>query len=402
MSPVQIRVLVLHASAAFGGASKSLVELLGGIARDDVHVTVLCPRGAAAQRFRGAGMEVVEVAGLSQFDNTRISFYRGLRWIVVLREIALLPATLWALWRLRDRSFDLVHANEITLAPVGVLAKIILRLPLVVHVRSLQRSAARLRTRWLFHLIRGYTDAVIAIDEGVRRSLPPDLSVRVIHNTLAARGHPPERGPAPRLRVGFVGNFLPSKGIEEFIQAARLCRDRALPVEFIIAGDNTREVGGLRGLLLGMLGFARDLRSELEQYVKAERLEHMVHFTGFVDDVAAIYARLDVLCFTTHLDAPGRPVIEAAFFGVPSIVSVREPQPDTIVHGETGLCIASADPVLIADAIERLARNPEERARLGQGARRLARQNFDPEQNAAAMLAVYRKVASTPGPSPVR
>jgi glycosyltransferase involved in cell wall biosynthesis len=392
MSPVPIRVLVLHASAAFGGASKSLVELLGGIARENLSVTVLVPRGAVAERFRGAGMEVVEVAGLSQFDNTRISFYRGLRWIVVLREIAFLPATLLALWRLRHRAFDLIHANEITLAPAGVLAKIILRRPLVVHVRSLQRSATRQRTRWLFGLVRRHADAVVAIDEGVRRSLPSDVPARVIHNTLSLRGNSPAPVPAARMRVGFVGNFLPFKGIHEFMQAARLCRDRGLPVEFIIAGDNPRSVSGVSGWLLGLLGFARDVRSELAQFVKKERLEHMVRFTGFVDDVASIYTQLDVLCFTTHLDAPGRPVIEAAFFGVPSIVAVRDPQPDTIVHNETGICIDSPDPVRLADAIEHLQRNPAERVRLGEGARRLAHRNFDRSQNAAAMLALYHEV----------
>ncbi len=393
MSPVPIRVLVLHASAAFGGASKSLVELLGGIAREDVSVTVLVPRGAAAERFRGAGMQVVEVAGLSQFDNTRVSFYRGLRWIVVLREIALLPATLWALWQLRHRGFDLIHANEITLVPAGVLAKIILRRPLVVHVRSLQRSAARRRTRWLFGLVRRHADAVVAIDEGVRRSLPPDVPARIVHNTLSLRSEPPARAPWSRMRIGFVGNFLPSKGIHEFMQAAQLCRDRRLPVEFILAGDNPRSVSGVTGWLLDLLGFARDLRSELEQLVNKEGLEHMVRFTGFVDDVASIYTQLDVLCFTTHLDAPGRPVIEAAFFGVPSIVAVRDPQPDTIIHNETGICIDSPDPTRLADAIEHLQRNPSERARLGDGARRLARRNFDRDQNAAAMLAVYRELA---------
>ena len=393
MSPVAIRVLVLHASAAFGGASKSLVEMLGGIAREDLSVTVLAPRGLAAERFRSAGMEVVEIAGLSQFDNTRNSFYRGLRWIVLLREIALLLPTLWALWRLRGRGFDLIHANEITLAPVGVLAKIMLRQPLVVHVRSLQRSpSASRRAKWLFGLIRRHADAVVAIDEAVKRTLPADLPMRVVHNTLSLQTVARNEPPAERMRVGFVGNFLPFKGVHEFVQAAALCRDRRLPVEFIIVGDNTRVLRGPLGWLLGKLGFARDLRRELEDYVRANRLDDIVRFTGFIDDVHAIYARLDVLCFTTHLDAPGRPVIEAAFFGVPSVVAVRHPQPDTIVHGETGLCIDTASPVLIADAIERLHRNPGDRARMGEGARRLARSNFDRVRNAAAMLAIYRQI----------
>src|SRR4051812_10660654 len=121
--PAPLRVLVLHSSPVFGGMSKSLIELLTGIGDDVVAVTVVCPEGGAAERFRSAGMEVIPVAGLSQLDDTRIGFYRGLRWIVLLREIALIPPTLWVLWRLRRRSFDLIHANDLTLAPVAAIAK---------------------------------------------------------------------------------------------------------------------------------------------------------------------------------------------------------------------------------------------------------------------------------------
>ncbi len=394
-APRRLRVLVLHASAAFGGASKSLVELLTGIPRERLAVTVLCPGGAAAERFRNAGMEVLEVGGVSQFDNTRIGFYRGLRWIILLREIALLPGTLRALWRLRRRDFDLVHANEITIAPVGVLAKIILRLPLVVHVRSVQRGATPrpdLRTRWLFDLVRRYADAVVPIDETVKRSLPADLPARIIHNTLSLQGGEQPPAPAERLRVGFVGNFLPFKGIHEFVQAAQLCRERGLAVEFVIAGDNPRSLGGIRGWLLGVLGLARDLRSEVQEYVQRTGLEQTVRFTGFVDDVAKIYSNIDVLCFATHLDAPGRPVLEAAFYGIPSIVAVREPLPDTIVHGETGICIDQPEPARIADAIERLYRDPAERSRLGRGAKDLARRSFDRQINASAIHAVYEEL----------
>jgi glycosyltransferase involved in cell wall biosynthesis len=390
-APKPLRVLVLHASAAFGGASKSLVELLSGIPRERVAVTILCPGGAAAERFGNAGMEVIEV-GISQFDNTRISFYRGLRWIILLREIALLPGTLLALWRLRRREFDLVHANEITIAPVGVLAKIILSLPLVVHVRSVQRGATPrpdLRTRWLFDLVRRHADAVVPIDETVKRSLPADLPTRIIHNTLSLQGTEQPPTPAERVRVGFVGNFLPFKGIHEFVQAARLCRDRGLPVEFVIAGDNPRSLGGIRGWLLGVLGLARDLRREVQEYVQRMGLEDTVRFTGFVDDVAKVYSSIDILCFATHLDAPGRPVLEAAFYGIPSIVAVRDPLPDTIVHGQTGICIDVPEPERIADAIEYLCRDPVERARLGRGAKDLARRSFDRQLNAAAIHAVY-------------
>lgn len=389
-----MRVLVLHATAAFGGASKSLIELLTAIPRERLTVTVLCPGGAAAQRFRNAGMEVLEVAGVSQFDDTRIGFYRGMRWIVLLREIALLPATVWALWRLRGRDFDVVHANDLPVAPIGVLAKIFLKRPLIVHVRSVQRAGGPSldrRTRWLFNLMRLFADAIVPIDQTVHRSLPADLPATIVHNTMTVRGSEKRAPPSERLRVGFVGNFLRFKGIYEFLQAARLCRDRGLPVDFIVAGDNTRVMGGIGGWLIARLRLAHDLGAEVEHYVRSMSLEQTVRLTGFIDDVSTVYSSIDVLCFATHLNAVGRPVLEAAFFGVPSIVAIRDPLPDTIVNGETGICIDSPDPERLTQAIEYLYRNPDERLRLGEGAKQLAKASFDRQQNASSMLAIYEQ-----------
>jgi glycosyltransferase involved in cell wall biosynthesis len=85
-------------------------------------------------------------------------------------------------------------------------------------------------------------------------------------------------------------------------------------------------------------------------------------------------------------------VFEAAFWKVPSIVAVRDPQPDTMVHRETGLCIEPGDPSAIAEAIAYFSRNPLEVARMGEAARRLALENFDSRKNAARVLEIYRRV----------
>lgn len=48
-----LRVLYLHPAAAFGGASKSLIELFSGFPGEQVRATVVCPSGQAgvAQRL---------------------------------------------------------------------------------------------------------------------------------------------------------------------------------------------------------------------------------------------------------------------------------------------------------------------------------------------------------------
>jgi glycosyltransferase involved in cell wall biosynthesis len=393
-----LRVLYLHATATFGGASKSLCELFKAMPPGSVQATVVCPPGGAAEQFREAGMRVVTARGVPKWDHTRFSYYRRLRWVLLLREAAcVLPAWL-GLRRARrlHGTFDLVHVNDVTVLLAGRLAARMFGVPLVVHARSLQNDDQRLRrTRWQNRLLAG--SHVIAIDETVRRTLPADMPVTVIHNGLSAQPAVASRiaDDSRPFRVAIVGVLLRLKGVFEFVEAARLCREQGLRAEFWIVGANARTIRGLYGKALAAAGFAEDVHGQLAAEIERHGLQGQVKLLGFVRDTSSIYRQIDVLCFPSHLDAAGRPVFEAAWFGVPSIVAARDPLPDTIVHGESGLCIDERDPAGLAAAIGRLEANPAERARLGEGARRQAERFFDQGKNSLRVLEIYRRLAGT-------
>lgn len=392
-----MRVLYLHPAAAFGGASKSLIELFALLREKGVEGTVLAPSGPLCAAFRQAGLQVQEVRGLSQFDNTRFSHYRGLRWLILLRELFLLPFCLWALWRLRHERYDLIHANEITLLPMALVAKWLLRTPLIVHVRSLQRPPTQgWRTRWTNVLLRRHADGVVAIDHTVAATLDPSVAVQVIHNGLRLSVESvPQHPSGPPVTIGFLGVLIPLKGIYELLQAMRLLKERGVALHLLVAGENARKLSGLKAWLLARFGFAKDVKSELEQIIQRDGLEQSVTLLGFVADVRSLYPQLDILCFPSHLNAAGRPVFEAAFHGIPSVVAVRDPMPDAVLHETTGLAIPEPAPALIADALQRLAEDPELRQRLGAQARNWAEQTFAVENNAARMLELYQSIVSS-------
>jgi glycosyltransferase involved in cell wall biosynthesis len=391
-----VRILYLHPAAAFGGASKSLIELFGRLRETGVQGLVLTPAGSVCEAFSKAGLEVCAVRGLSQVDNTQYGHYRRLRWIILLRELWFLPFCIGALWRMRRESFDLIHINEVTLLPLGILAKLWLRLPLVVHVRSLQCApGSSRRTRWVNAWVRRYADAVVAIDHTVARTLESGLPLSVVHNAIHVdAGKQPlqqARGDGP-VRVGYLGVLLGLKGIFELAEAIRILKERELNIECIVAGENARQLSGFKAWVLGRLGFSRDVRKELEAFIAHHGLQKEIKLIGFVADVRTLYPSIDILCFPSHLNAAGRPVFEAAFFGVPSIVAVEDPPPDSILHGITGLALPRPDPVLIADAIQRLVLDDRYRWQLGAQARNWAEANFAAAGSAASMLAIYRRL----------
>ncbi|MFY1020293.1 glycosyltransferase family 4 protein [Ectopseudomonas khazarica] len=392
MNAKVVRVLYLHPAAAFGGASKSLIELFTYLRREGVSGTVVTPAGPVCKAFRDAGMTVRPVRGLSQFDNTRYGHYRGLRWIILLREVLLLPFSILAIWRLRKEHFDVLHVNEITLLPLGLLAKSLLRVPMVVHVRSLQRSpGSGLRTRLLNRWLRTYADAVVAIDHTVRQTLDAQLDVHIVHNGLGIDNSPLCQASSHRgvVKIGFLGVLIALKGVYELVDAMRILKERGVSVHCLIAGENARQLSGFKAWVLARLGFARDVRADLETFIADHDLHSHVSMLGFVGDVRTLYPQLDILCFPSHLDAAGRPVFEAAFYAIPSVVAVQEPVPDAIVHEVTGLAIPRPDPVLIADALQRLAEDPALRRQLGCQAQTWAHENFAISSNASSMHGVY-------------
>lgn len=397
MVSLPLRILYLHPFGAYGGATKSLAEMVAALPAGSVRGLALAPPGVASRSLAQAGLEVLPVRGIAQWDDTRYGHYRGLRWLILLREIAYWPATLLALRRAgRHGPFDLIHCNEVTALLAGILAKRRLQAPLLVHVRSLQRGVDGGRvSAWLLGLLRRNADAVVAIDEAVRRTLPVDLPVRIVHNGMAVPRELPARedsgGP---FRVAIIGVLHRAKGVYEFVAAARLLRERGVAVRLLVVGENVRPVTGLRGWLLRQFDFARDVRGELEAYVAQHDLGAAVEFTGFVADIRSVYSRIDAVCFPSHLDAPGRPVFEAALFGLPTVVAMRNPTDDVIVPGQTGLCIDTPTPEAIANAIQALAGDREKSRSMGEQARRMALTRFESRATAARMIQLYRQVCA--------
>lgn len=398
-----MKILYLGGVGPFGGASRSLHEVVRALPRDEVEGHFLMPRGTALDFYRRVAVDTMAVSGISRLDHTRDGHYRGMRWLITGREIRNIAPTLTGL-RAAHRKWpdiDLIHVNEITEIVPALLAKRMWKVPLVVHVRALMHTdRGLLRTRWV-HRMLAKADAIVAIDETVRARLPADLPVDVIHNSFTAEPiETPDAAYLARLdglrsdsfKVGFVGNFIRNKGLVELIEAARLVRSAGGNVEFVIVGGGLGGPEGWKARALKAVGLSQNVEAQVRAIIAEHGLEGTVHLLGPTADIQRVYPRMDVLAFPSQLDAPGRPVFEAAFYGVPSIVAVEHPTPDTLRDGETGLAIRGPDPKLIADAILRCDRDRADVKRMGANAKALAESNFRPEVNAGKLLALYKRV----------
>ncbi len=394
-----MNVLYIHHIRYLGGASRSLFELVGQLRRDNVSPFLLVARGEVSDYSAELGIPTMSCWGLSEFNNSTFGEYAGMRWVLLLRELAYLPVSLQSLVRAKRRwgeRIDIVHVNTFPLVFVAVLAKWILRKPVVLHVRSLQAQRNRVRTRVIRRFVERYVDHVVAIDTDVKESLPSGLGATVVHNGLTVPRDPGRRREAAEagtLRIGIVANFLAYKGIWEFLQAANsLVTERRLrDLRFVVFGQTYRRVRGVRFRIYKALGLVDNVEERVRAFIRDRNLEDHVDLRGFEADLGRVYGAMDVLCFPSRLDAVGRPVFEAAFFGVPSIVALRtRSTDDAIVDGISGVVIRERDAGALADAIEAFWADREKVGKMGRAARELALERFDITKSAARMLEVYR------------
>ncbi len=402
-----MKVLYIDGVGPFGGASRSLYEAVRALPAGSVEPHFVAVTGTVLPFYSEVATDLIAVRGLTRFDNTRYSHYRGVRWLVLLRELFHVPFTVYALIAAKRRwgRFDLIHVNEVTEIIPGLLARRVFGAPMLVHVRSLARVNERSwRCRWQNERLRRDASAVVAIDENVRATLPADVPVDVIHNSFTPkRAKTPDTALISRLdglrpgslKIGFIGNLHHSKGVYDLLEAARLVKLAGRDVEFVIIGGATRADTGLKAWLLARAGLAQDVSQGFEARVAEAGVTDNFHLLGASTDIQCVFDRIDVLCFPSHFDAPGRPIFEAAFSAVPSIAAIDHPRPDTLVHGETGLATPGRDPAALARAILHFADDRSEVKRMGENARELAQRNFTPSINARALLDVYQRVVAS-------
>ena len=389
-----LRVLYLMHNAAPGGAARSLHGLLRALPTGAVAPTVLAPDGPAIARFLADGIPVLHIPEVAMFQSIAGVPLRGVRLVELARFV----------WHARHgRAFrdairsvrpDIVHLNDRGMLHAGAVAKGF-GIPVVMHARCV----ADRRTGWAHaitvRLMRRLADRVVAIDESVRWSLRELDNCEVIHNPVTpVRVRAARPSLDGRIRVGMLGNLAVHKGVWDLLACVDRLRERR-DIVFRIAGGNTRPAAfyhSAAGRIASVLGLAPDLETAARRWVTERGLDDRVQFLGNIDDIDGFLTETDIMVFPSHLNGPGRSVIEAGIAGVPSVVALVDRIEDVVQDEVTGLIVPERDPVALAAAVSRLADDATLRRRLGDAARERYAFQFDPQRIGRQMMNLYEAV----------
>lgn len=221
-------------------------------------------------------------------------------------------------------------------------------------------------------------------NQRVQRVLGADGDrLRVIANgidlTRFAGISPPPATATPS--IALIGRVVPIKDVKTYIRAASHLATRLPALKAYIIGPTDED-----------LDYAEDCRG----LVRELGLEAVVEFTGAVDIVQYL-PKIHVVVLTSLSESQPLVVLEAGASGIPFVSTnvgscreILEGRPDEVPSlGIGGIITDVVDDRAIADAVERLLRDPELRYRYGQTLKQRVAATYTSEQAAAAYRTLY-------------
>ncbi len=176
--------------------------------------------------------------------------------------------------------------------------------------------------------------------------------------------------------VVLPARLLRDKGVLEFVDAARILRQRGVAARFALVGEPDP---------LNPASFN-------EEDILSWQEEGLVECWGWRDDVAAVFAQANIVCLPSYREGLPKALLEAAASGR-AIVATDVPGCREIVRdGVNGWLVPPRDPAALAAALHEAIRRPDLRSLYGRKARAVVEREFSLELVGAETLGIYAEL----------
>ena len=272
-------------------------------------------------------------------------------------------ATIWALTRLcRALRPAVLVAHGFPEHLLGRFAGLWAGVPRLIQVEHNSRerySRWRLaQARWLSRR----SAKLVAVSAGVRQRLlqlgmPPDLTLAIPNGIALERFAEADVHPFALREAGLVmsARFARQKDQLTLIRALHLLKERGLNPMLRLAGAGKASYRRAAEALVARLGLAEQ-----------------VQFLGHCSQLPQLLMRSQICVLATHYEGMPLALVEGMAAGCACVASLVPGVEGLLVEGETGLLVPEADPAALANALERVLRDPLLGASLGANARRRA------------------------------
>lgn len=157
-----------------------------------------------------------------------------------------------------------------------------------------------------------------------------------------------------------AARLLWSKGIGEFVEAARMLKNQYPDASWQIVGPYDNNPSAIQ-------------RSEIKEWQE----EGIIEYMGATDDVRPYIAQSSVYVLPSYREGTPRSVLEAMSMGRPIITTDAPGCRETVVEGVNGFLVPVGGSVSLAKAMEKFLQNHALIADMGTKSRKIARQRYD-------------------------
>ena len=172
--------------------------------------------------------------------------------------------------------------------------------------------------------------------------------------------------------IGNTSALAPHKDYFTFVKTAQEVHKQNQKAHFFLIGNGP-------------------LEQELRSYVKNKKIDHYIHFTGFITNLEQVLPTLDFFLMTSMEEGLGTSLLDAMVCKVPIVATHAGGIPEIVIHQKTGLVAPIGSYQKLAQEIIYLINNPQEKEKYIENAYQLATKNFHKKTTAEQTLSIYKE-----------
>lgn len=190
--------------------------------------------------------------------------------------------------------------------------------------------------------------------------------------------------------VFIIGNVKTLKsvyGIEYGILAVKLLKNKLL-------NEGKKDLA--QNMQFHIYGDGEE-KEKLEELIKKEQLQDCVFLKGKIpnNEVPNVLNNIDVFCVTSNKESFGVALLEAMACEVPVVATNADGFSEVMIDGKTGYIVEKKNVEQIAEALEKLLKDKEQRIQFGKNGRKRVIEKYNWEDNVKKMEKIYIKFQKT-------
>lgn len=288
---------------------------------------------------------------------------------------------------------DIVH--HVAMKPVlyGSVAAFITNIPRVVNAlagmgylfisESLKARMLRTGIKRLFHfflnrknsrlILQNSDDAGIFIKNGI----VDDVRICLVRGSGVdtSRFVPSPETPQP-IMVMLPARMLLDKGVEEFVDAAKILTKEGCLARFILVGNLDPE----------------NPAAISEQKLIQWRQERVVEWWGHCADMVGVLAQAHIVCLPSYREGLPKSLLEAASCAIPIVATDVPGCREIVREGINGFLVPARDSMALAIALRKLIDSKELREQMGANGRKIVLNEFSENKVVVDTMAVYQEL----------